>query len=225
MRLHKVITMIAMVVVVALPAAASTAPLLTPNAGEEDVYEIFNYLYGTSYTSNIDLDSVRIPNYEVFSIPAGETLNVEARVRYAGVLSEFGWYEPILPGDPVNYSALFSVAQTGYVTGVSASVDFDSSFGFYLDPAGDGAVWHSETARNWLGEDHMVAYLTPNDSVLLCWEDLPLVGGGGEIRTSDSDYNDLLVELKFGVVPEPTSMLLLGLGIAGMVVRRFRTFA
>ncbi len=53
-------------------------------------------------------------------------------------------------------------------------------------------IWFNDTARNWDGVQHVVAFLMPNSPyVLLGFEDLP---NGG-----DKDYNDCLFVLDIGV--------------------------
>src|SRR5690606_33127757 len=94
---------------------------------------------------------------------------------------------------------------------------------FFLDPVGRRAgpsLWFSQAAGNG-GEEHMLVYATPfADTFLLAWEDLPF-------GISDDDYNDLVIELTLGgfspgIIPEPASLLLLGFGVAGMAVMRYR---
>jgi len=92
-------------------------------------------------------------------------------------------------------------------------------------------LMHSEAALNVAlaaappmdQEVHMLILATPDPDVfLIAIEDLPYEHPDGH-----HDYNDFLVELRINreVIPEPASVVLLGLGITGMVIRRFRKTA
>jgi len=232
--MHKGMGIVALAVVLAaaLPAGAINIPSPTPHAAELDVYEVYNNLYGTVFTSNVDLDVQRVVDLQTFLLPLGSDLYVEAQARYATVVSEFGYYTPV--GALVVYNALFSVTGVGNVSGAGFDgvISTSDPFAFYMDPAG-AALWYSEQGLNPLGEDHMVAYSVAGDPsvLLLAWEDVPLPARQSTVAplnggpAPDGDYNDLIVELRLReIVPEPASILLFGMGIAGMGAVRIRRF-
>ena len=196
------------------------------NTDEANLWEIYNRVYTTAHTQNSDLDPFQIgsPLDELFLMIAAND-SVEAVARYASYTQAFGWYDPADPSTlnqiffvnttPNPVSVVFNPSQ--YTSTLSAEGLVDGQiFGLY-DTAG-GNTWYSQPSLNPGGQDNLLAYWAPDyASILLAWEDQ-------SVRSPfyDNDHNDLVVQIQAGIIPEPTSMTLLGLGLAGMLVRRFR---
>lgn len=189
-------------------------------ADELNVYEIFNTLYGTSYTSSAELSGLEVPD-QVFD-EGNTSITVDAMARYAGSRQHFGIYQPTgLPG--ASLTELFYITSGGLLSLPSQTINPSGEFGFYLDPEGGRAnpfIWFSEESLNG-GQDHAILFRTPDPNVyLMVWADLNFTRGGD----ADFDYNDLVIELTInrGIIPEPASMLLLGLGVSTMALRQMR---
>lgn len=199
------------------------------NPGDElNVYEIYNQLYGTSFASSADLASEVVAADQVFNF-GDSSITVTAIARFAGAVQHFGYYQPVGSNAPV-LTELFTVSDPGFVAGPSVTINPNGDFGFYVDPEGrltGPYIWFSEEALNTLDQnankDHMILYATPDPSTyLMVWADLPL---SSPDANEDRDFNDLVVEITIGdrtVIPEPATMLLLGMGLSTMAIRRIR---
>jgi len=202
-------------------------------AGEWSLLDIYEAIYGvdTGYDTSdelyeavgVDPDDYNGPDLSYFFGQQG--IGLEA--RYASYTHKLGYYDPVLPDAIANQNLLFTVSgpyvDPGSSGGPSAVLDpAVEPYGFYLNVNRTTREWYSEYDRNSDAWVHMLLLAAPDEyvaengiSYLLAWEDLC-----ADDPNDDWDYNDLVVLV--GVVPEPSSIMLVGLGIASLAVGRLR---
>lgn len=243
MKAHCFVGVLAVAGLLAWPAAAAFTPEEPWDSSmpmnEYNLYEMYNALYGTAFTSNSDLDSLQVSEAGLLalsSIAGAQSVTAEVVAYNAWLTHNVVWYE----ADGSNQEVLFGGIQwpddTGIITDGRYTETFVPTglFGFYdyTHIPGDNTVgygWYSQAAYNLNAEDHFLLYSTPiENTFLVAWEDMPWVNPWpGEDDDpyeldSDRDYNDLVLAVRFNVIPEPASMVLLGIGIAALAVRKAR---
>jgi len=135
--------------------------------------------------------------------------NVAMQLEVAGYASQniFGYYDGVDVGGDLGYHTLFSGPQTPVAT---TSFTPTKDYVFYLKSP-DGTFKTDMT--NGDTYQHFAIFKEAEGKYWIGMEDLK--------TGSDYDYNDMVVKVSQVSVPEPTTMLLLGLGLLGLAgIRR-----
>ena len=207
----------------AIPGSALAAPLLHSGeamtairtGSERSVASIIDEIM---FKDGISLERVSDVDDGLWSLLGGTTGSVLARARFAGYGSTFGFLPGTAAGLDGFQGLLGSLSRNGLVDNSGSPLVFPELSGDFRlaisTPAGQ--IWSSRARDNIDSTDHMVTWVNAADPYhyYVAFEDLQIPG-------ADRDYNDFVLELRNFVdgpesLPEPGSLALIGLGLAGL---------
>ena len=134
-------------------------------------------------------------------------------------INEIGWYEL---GSPQNRHTIFGASAA---VGATAQVFIPTNFGFYyLNTSGNGEVFYTQSQFNTVGNKQQFAAFQRGEYTLLGVEDIfsNVLTPTWQPGAADYDYNDVMFGFRAASVPEPGTLLLVGMGLAGIALQRRR---
>ena len=194
-------------------------------AGELNMYQIYNALYTPSIPllSNEELKPLENDTaigVGLFSQTAGKVYWVARYAGYAHQLSTYDSANHLMGSDPIGTPPGSNWLDTSrsYVYSIPSATA--SIFGFNVYVPDTGQTWYTQKSLNNPADNgyHFLVLNTPIPGRLLVGvEDMNFNLPLGPWPNTDRDHNDVVFEFDgISPVPEPTSMMLLGMGILGL---------
>lgn len=137
-------------------------------------------------------------------------------------INEIGWYDPNHP------QTLNTIFQDRHTVGQTSLVYIPGDFGlYYKNTSGNGEMFFTQTMLNPWGDKQQFAAFQVGDLTVVGVEDIfsHRVTQAWTATSGDYDFNDVMIGFKRVNVPEPSSLMLMGLGLAAVAAKVRRKVA